>query len=249
MTDSRLLEKNKRFNFVMGNITNIASDGTPRARMYVLRVFRTLVLLLSLLLIVYISYDTFEGINFLRNHVYMTFQFWVCVVFMADFLVELAFAQSKRRYLKSRWLFFVISIPYLNIINIYHMQIPADIAYYLRFVPLLRGAYSLSMVVGYVSQNKAVSLLAQYVAILSAAVYILALIFFYQEHGVNPDVVTFWDALYWACLYMTTVGCEYYAVTTVGKIIAVILPILGMMVLPLFTVYFTSRVSQYNKNH
>ena len=45
------------------------------------------VLLLSLGLIIFISIDTFEGINFLDNHYYMTYQLWVCVSFVIYFFV------------------------------------------------------------------------------------------------------------------------------------------------------------------
>lgn len=201
-----------------------------------------LVMALSVLLMVYISYDTFRNIPFLSNHHYMVFQFWVCVVFLADFFFELFQAESKREFLKRRWFFLFISIPYLNIINQYNIPLSHEVQFYLRFVPLLRGAYSMSMVMGYISKNRAVSLLSQYLAILLALLYILALIFYYEEHAVNPDVKSFWDALYWSALYITTVGGTFAAVTPMGKIISIILPIAGMLILPLFTVYFTSMV-------
>lgn len=233
----------------------VQSDGVsrPDARMirfreYTLNVCRAIVLILSLILIVYISNDTFRNIPFLKNHAYMTFQLWVCMFFLLDFFVEFFFAGDKKAYLRSRWFFFLISIPYLNIIKQYDIHFSESVLYYLRFVPLLRGAYSLSMVVGYVSQNRAVSLLWQYVAILASAVYIMALVFYYQEYGANPDVKDFWDALYWAAMNVVTVGCYFAAVTPVGKIISVILPILGMMMIPLITAYVTSKINIFNQN-
>jgi voltage-gated potassium channel len=39
---------------------------------------------------------------------------------------------------------------------------------------------------------------------------------------------------------MTTVGAEIFPVTAIGKIICVILPIIGMAMFPVFTVYVTS---------
>lgn len=208
-----------------------------------------LVMVLSVLLIVYISYDTFMNIPFLSNHHYMVFQFWVCVVFLVDFFIELVLADNKKNYFKRRWFFLLISIPYLNIINQYDIALSPRVIFYLRFVPLLRGAYSLSMVMGYISKNRAVSLLSQYLAILVALVYIMALIFYYEEYTVNPDVHSFWDALYWSSLYVTTVGASFSAVTPVGKIISVILPIAGMLILPLFTVYFTDMVRNRNNSN
>ncbi len=219
-----------------------------KAKRYTLSVTHAIELILSLLLIVYISYDTFMQIPFLSNRNYMTFQLIVCLVFIVLFFIELSLTDDKMKYFKSRWFFLLISIPYLNIINFYNIHIPADIVYYLRFVPLIRGAYALIIVLGYFSANRAVSLLTQYMGILITALYILALLFYYQEYGVNPDVNNFWDALYWSAMNLTTVGCSYSAVTPVGKIISVILPILGMLMLPLFTVFITNKVTQFNKN-
>ena len=39
---------------------------------------------------------------------------------------------------------------------------------------------------------------------------------------------------------MTTVGAEIFPVTAIGKVICVILPIIGMAMFPVFTVYVTS---------
>ena len=58
---------------------------------------RIVVMILSIALIVFISYDTFKGINFLESRVYMDFQFWVCIVFLTDFFLQLAVAPDKKR--------------------------------------------------------------------------------------------------------------------------------------------------------
>lgn len=207
----------------------------------------SIVLILSLALIAFISYDTFENVEFLENHVYMVFQFWVCVFFLFDFFLGLILAPKKRRYLKSRWLFFVISIPYLNIYNLTpHFELSPTVLYFIRFIPLVRGGYSLSLVVGYISRNRALSILSQYGVILLTLVYISSLIFYNEEYRVNPDVKSYWDALYWACMNVTTVGCYFPPVTLMGKILSVILPITGTLMLPLFTVYIINAVKNFN---
>lgn len=216
-------------------------------RRYTADISHSVVLILSLLLIIYISYDTFNNIPFLTNHTYMTFQFWVCMAFLADFFIELFLARDKKTYLKGRWFFFVISIPYLNIVNLTDITLGHQVLFYVRFIPLIRGAYSLAMVMGYISHNRAVSLMSQYVAILLSLVYIFSLIFYYEEHQVNTNVKSFWDALYWAAMNVTTVGCYFSAVTPVGKIISVILPTAGMLMLPLFTVVVTAKVKAFDE--
>ena len=43
---------------------------------------------------------------------------------------------------------------------------------------------------------------------------------------------------------MSTVGCNISPVTVSGKIVAVILPVSGMVIFPLFTVYLTDYVTR-----
>lgn len=212
-------------------------------------VSQTIVLILSLLLIVYISYDTFENVPFLQNHTYMTFQFWVCIVFLLDFFIGLVLSHNRKAYIKSRWFFLVISIPYLNLLNLMSwVELSPEVLYFIRFIPLVRGCYSLSIVVGYISRNHALSILAQYGVVLLTIVYISSLIFYYEEHNINTNVVTYWDALYWVCMYVTTVGCSYSAITVVGKVISVVLPVTGMLIIPLFTVWVINSVKQFNND-
>lgn len=213
-----------------------------------------IVLLLSLALILYISYDTFAGVEFLRSHVYMTFQFWVCVYFLLDFFLALALVPDKRHYLSHRWLFFLISIPYLNIYNLVPgLELSPTMLYFLRFVPLVRGCYSLSLVVGYVSANRSFSMLSQYAVILTTMVYIGSLIFYYEERPINADVHDYWDALYWACMNVTTIGSSIPALSVAGKVISVILPLGGMLLVPLFTAALVNMVkataAEHRENH
>lgn len=217
-----------------------------KAHRIIVWTIHTVVLILSLALIVFISYDTFKNIPFLQSEVYMTFQFWVCVIFLLDFFVELALSRNKWQYLRYHWFFFLISIPYLNIIGAANLEFTPNTLYFIRFIPLVRGAYSLALVVGYFSSNRAISLLASYAAILLSIIYFASLIFFQQERPVNSDVTDYWSSLWWACMNVTTIGCYINPMTIAGKICAVVLATMGMMMLPLFTVYITTKVADYN---
>lgn len=218
----------------------------PRKEKIIEEILHYIVLTLSAALIIFISYDTFKHIPFLKSQTYMTFQFWVCIVFLLDFFIEFYFAPDKKIYFGRRWFFLLVSIPYLNIIEYFDVQFADQTLYFIRFIPLVRGAYSLAMVVGYFSSNRAFTILAQYAFILLSAIYFASLIFFYEEREVNPQVVTYWDSLYWAFLNVTTVGSSISAVTILGKILTVAMAMSGMMMLPLFTVYVTDRVKAFN---
>lgn len=207
------------------------------------------VLLLSLGLIIFISIDTFEGINFLDNHYYMTYQLWVCVIFVIYFFVEYAISDDKWHYIKHRWFFLVLSIPYLNIINLFNIDFTHEELYFIRFIPLARGALALSLIIGYMTTNRISSLFLSYIVIMLSVIYFASLIFLEREQPVNNLVPNYGAALWWALMDATTIGSYIYPVTVTGKILAVVLAALGMMMFPLFTVYITNWVQRYNKRH
>lgn len=218
------------------------ADKAERRRRYMLKAVNLVVLLLAVLLIVYISIDTFLGIPYLTNHAYMTFQFWVCAVFMASFFLEMHYARDRWRYWRHRWLFFLLSIPYLNIISMAHVQPDPEALYFLRFIPLARGGLAVAIIVGYFTRNRVTGVFVTYTAILVLVVYFCSLIIFEREQPVNPQIPDFSSALWFACMVVTTIGCDIAPMTLSGKILQIVLASMGMIMFPLFTVYITSTV-------
>ncbi|MCM1076225.1 MAG: ion channel [Bacteroides sp.] len=212
-------------------------------------ILRWVIIVLSILLIVFISIDTFSGVNFLENHRYMTFQFWVCIVFMVDFFIELGLAADKWCFIRSHFLYFLLSIPYLNLINILHISLTSEQLFFVRFIPLARGVMAMTIVVGAFSQNKLTSFLSSYIVSLASFIYLGSLLFYYCESGVNSEVTDFGLALWWACMNATTLGCDIYPVTVTGKILGCVLSVGGIVMFPLFTVYITSLITRYTKSH
>ncbi|MDE5945546.1 MAG: potassium channel family protein [Rikenella sp.] len=209
-----------------------------------------LVLLGSLAIIASLSYDILT-VGRYRPDSPMTLgiQLAVCSVFILDFAVRWIIAPQKGRFALRNILLLLFSIPYLNIIHYTQVEIPHEIHYLLGFVPLLRGGYGLVMITEWFTRRSATSLMVSYLSILVAVTYFTSLIFFVAERGVNKAVAVYWDALWWACMDLTTVGSDITAVTPVGKILSVFLAAAGVMMLPIFTVYITDRVvnsrSQY----
>lgn len=206
-------------------------------------IMNSVVLILSATLIVWISADTFRNVEFMQSSSYMRFQLWVCVFFIIDFFVELGFAKNKWRYVGHRFVFLLLSIPYLNLLSLTDISLSHEALYFLRFIPLARGALAMAIVIGYLSSNAVTSLMMSYIVIMIMVTYFCSLIFFQCEHGVNHEVHTYWTALWWTAMNITTVGSAIQPVTVAGHIIAVALPICGMIMFPLFTVYLTNYVS------
>ena len=208
------------------------------------------ILALSILLIVLISIDTFNGIDFYEQPKFEKWQFWICCVFMADFFVELFLSENKKHYIATHLIFLIVSIPYQAILYRYGLDIyiSKEVSYVIRYMPLIRGGYAMAIVVGWFTSNKATGLFFSYIITLFSTVYFASLTFYLFEHGVNPLVKGYKDALWWAAMDVTTVGSNIVAVTGVGRVLSVLLAALGMMMFPIFTVYVTSLLTKRNQN-
>lgn len=218
---------------------------TVQERKNIFRIVHTAILLLSVALIVFISYEIFNDIAFLNDRTYMTFQLCVCVFFMLDYCLSVWLADNPRRYAWRNIGFLLISIPYLNIIDLLGVDPGPEVLYYIRFIPLIRGAWAMAIVVSYVSTNRIVGIFASYLSIMLLVLYFASILFFAREQPVNPGVPTYWSALWWCSLEMTTIGAPVNPFTPTGKVLAAILASLGMMMFPLFTVYLTQLIRKY----
>ena len=203
-----------------------------------------LILILSVFLVVRISIDTFHNEAFYLEHRFLRFQFWICIVFLLDFFIEFFLAQNKWKYIRNRFIFFLVSIPYNSIISFYGWTFSPQVTYALHYIPLIRGGYAMSIVVSWFTYNKATGLFISYLATLLFTIYFASLAFYVFEHHVNPLVKDYQDALWWACMDATTVGSNIEAVTPVGRILSVLLAALGMMMFPIFTVYVTNLLTR-----
>lgn len=161
-------------------------------------ILHVIILILSLFLVISISVDTFKGIPFYEQSVYMKVQLWICALFLADFVLEWFLAEKKGHYVATHFIFLLVAIPYQNIIAYMGWTFSPEITYMLRFIPLVRGGYAMAIVVGWLTYNRASGLFVSYLTMLLATVYFSSLAFYVMEHGPNPLVKGYGDALWWA---------------------------------------------------
>lgn len=231
-----------------------ASQNSPRRQAsfwgYTTPKFLTyLVLILSLGLILFISWDTYIGVDFLENQVYMSYQLIVCIVFLIEYFYLFAMSKRKLRFLILASPFLLISIPYLNIIEFLGINVGHDLLVYFCFIPILRGIVALVVVVTYVTVNLTTTVFMSYTIVLLPIVYMSGLIFYIAEKAINPGIKNFWYAIWWAGMTFTTVGCNINMFTGIGMILGFILSLLGIIMLPLFTVYFGDMVRIYSQRY
>lgn len=228
-----------------------AATSTPRWLKAVVAAARLMLIGASVWMIAWITRDTINEINLIASPSYMRFQFWVCIFFLAVSGIEIIAAGHGHRlsWLKRHWFFVLVSIPWLSLVKLWGIRLSPDAQFLIRFIPMIRAGYVLALITGTLSSNKAVSIMKVYAMWVAASVYFASLVFFVEEHPVNPQVDTWWSALWWASLCLTTVGSPIHALTATGRVLAVVVSSEGLMLLPVFTVYINHLVSARTRGH
>ena len=198
--------------------------------------------MLSLLLVISISIDTFRGVAFYDDTHYLDLQFWICLMLMVLFFVEVYHAERSWEYFGRHFLFLLLIVPYLTLFDWCGVSLSPSVEYLFRFIPLVRGYIAFTVIAYGLLRDLSSGLLITYVVVLSSFIYYCSLIFYVLESGVNPGLHSFWDSLWYACMTATTAGCDIAAVTSVGRVISILLALAGMMLLPVFTVYLTTLI-------
>lgn len=221
----------------------------PNLKKSLLKLIYASTIIASLILIADITLFDIPNINgdpFARSN---QLQFWICIYFLFDFVILFILAQNKVSYLKHYGILIFVSIPYINIFEYYDLAISHQSFYLLKFLPILRGTIGLFLLAKLLISNKITGLFVSYLALFFSIAYLQTLIFFVFENGINPDVKTYGDVLWWASMTATTLGSNIIPITTAGKISTAILAITGITIFPIFTVYVTSMVQNLNNKH
>ena len=231
-------------NFFGGpKVLSMIMVATQTLKRITLLTMRLLVLVASGLLVAVISVDAFRSMSFVADPFYLRLQTWICYFFMFDIAVEWSLSDRKLHYLWSNLFFIIVSVPYMQLIATFGWRLPEPVMFVLRFMPLLRAAFVAGLLVGAAARNRMTTLFATYMVILAATLYFGSLMFFIAEQPVNPGVRTFWSALWWAVMDMTTCGSSISELTPTGRVLGVLLSAEGLVLFPVFTVYLTSALS------
>ncbi|MFR9527762.1 MAG: ion channel [Rikenellaceae bacterium] len=147
-------------------------------------------------------------------------------------------ALHRKRFFYTHLPILLISIPYLAIVMLTGVEVSRVVALSLGLLPILRAFVSFyRLFVRLVSAQSIDKILLAYLMVTVLFTYVAALIFYDVEYHVNSNLKGLGNAIWWAWMNLTTVGAAIYPVTTLGKVLSVLLPLVGMMLLPLFTSY------------
>lgn len=198
-------------------------------------------LLAGITLLVALSWEIIAGDHRHLSTTYLTIQFFVCVIFLYDFLLRMLQSEHRGRFFVRHLFYLLISIPYLTLISWTGVRMTHDWGILVGLVPMLRAFLAMFLIVEWMVRGKRGGrmrwLFAAYLFTVVVFTYVSALVFYDYEVLVNPKLEGFGNALWWAWMNVTTVGAEIFPVTAVGKVVCILLPSLGMMFFPIFTTY------------
>lgn len=204
------------------------------------RVLHILSLIGAVVLVAGLSVEIIAGDRTRFSAWYMTLQLVVCLLFLADLTVRWLGHGARGWKALGYLLFLVLAIPWLNVAEWGHWHLTREEGMIVAVMPLMRCFLALYLVVEWMIKGRTRQLFWAYVITVVLFTYLSALLFYDFEAVVNPRLHGFGNALWWAWMNVTTVGAAIFPVTAVGKIICVLLPIVGMAMFPIFTVYITT---------
>jgi voltage-gated potassium channel len=195
-------------------------------------------------LLVALSWEILSGVDKQLSETYLWVQAGVCLVFLGDLFVQARKSGQVWRFLSRHIVFLLLAIPYTNLFYWANFAIERYWALLLGLIPLVRAFLPLYIVVLWLANRGFNKLLTAYLFTVVLFTYLSSLVFYDYEIGVNQHLHCFGDALWWAWMNVTTVGAAIFPVTAIGKIVCVLLPIVGMIFFPIFTVYISQYYAQ-----
>ncbi|GAA5125677.1 ion transporter [Alloalcanivorax gelatiniphagus] len=153
----------------------------------------------------------------------------VCLFFLLDFFFNLITAPSKRAYLKWGWIDFVSSIPALDTLRW------GRLSRVIRIVRFFRSLRSLRQIYTAFREDRIQSLTLIVVLLTFLSYSICASLILYFERGLNPELDTAGDALWWALLNVMNAKITIASVVTrEGQVMTMVLNKIGLLLFAYF---------------
>ncbi len=162
----------------------------------------------------------------------------IWVLFILDFLLSFTLAPDKWRYLRQNWLTALsLLLPALRVLRVFRV---------FRALRFLRAARPLNLLRLLTSLNRGFRALGRavrrrglvYVVLLTAIVTFAgaAGMFAFEENGFH----SYWDALWWTAMLMTTLGGAYSPVTPEGRFLTFVLAVYAFAIFGYITAAIAS---------
>lgn len=192
--------------------------------------FQIIIFLLSVYVVIMMILQFFVKFSQEMEELLWIIDTCICGIFIIDFGINFITAKHKLKFLKSGIIDLVASIPNVGALRF------GRIAKIIRIFRMLKAMKSINGFLNQTFENKGEGIFKSVILFSTLLVIIssMAILHFEQNTG---SINTAYDAFWWT-LY-TLLGMDYGEppITTIGKVIAVLLVICGMSLLGSFTAY------------
>ncbi len=213
-------------------------------RDWLIRTVHWLRVVAGVVLLIAFSWEILEGHGGRLSPMYLDVQLAVCLLFLLDYLLNLCFSHHPWRYVRQNWLYLLCSIPWLNLIGRSGVVLPRGWSMGVSLLPIAVIVMAVYILLEWIDHRRIHRLFFTYLVGTLLFTYLAALIFYDFEGPGSGQLGNFGDALWWAGANLSTAGSSILPTTAVGKVLSVMLPMAGMLFLPIFTTYI---MEQYKK--
>lgn len=162
----------------------------------------------------------------------------IWIIFIIDFLIEISISPDKKTYLKSNWLIVLsLFLPALRILRIFSAFRILKATSFIRSLNLARVLTSFNRSIRTVRQIIKQRGL-EYVLLLTVLITFIGAAGMYDFE--KPGLNSYWDALWWTAMIMTTIGSDYWPRTAEGRILTLMLSIYAFSIFGYITAAFAS---------
>lgn len=167
----------------------------------------------------------------------------IWVVFILDFALRFTLAPQKLPYLRQNWLAAIsLALPALRVFRIFRV---------LRVLRAARAARGLRLVRLIGSVNRGMRALGRsmgrrgfgYAALLTLLVVLVgaAGMYAFERGAAGAGLTSYWDALWWTAMMMTTIGSEFWPRTAEGRMLALLISLYAVAVFG----YLTAAIATF----
>lgn len=191
-------------------------------------------LLLSIIWLILLIVDFIHGLSPLLESLSLV----IWGIFIIDFLIEFYIAPDRRIYLKQNWIVALsLFLPGLRVLRVFGGLKMASFASFVRSLNLARVLASFNRSIKTVRQAVRQRGM-KYVLFLTILITFLGAAGMYNfEH---PGLSTYWDAVWWTAMIMTTIGSDYWPKTPEGRVLALLLSVYAFSIFGYITAALAS---------
>lgn len=210
-------------------------------------IFQAFIIVLIIVDLVLLMFVTFSSVS---QSIFITiiyFDLLVCIILFFDFIYRMQKREDKKAFIKKNWPDIIAMLP-LDILYFSPVSLPPNYMFiarlfrFLRLVALFRREWK------YVSSFFKQTHINFAIGMLLFTMLAGTILFYLVEHSVNPEVHTFWDALWFTLTTMISGNSSIVPITYYGEGISVLMMIIGISFVGILTASLASWLINKSKS-